>query len=99
MSELTHWNERFSGPEYLFGTEPNAFLKSQAHRLRKGQTALSIADGEGRNGVFLAAHGLDVHSVDFSPVALAKARALASARGVTLRFEQADVLNWAWPTA
>ena len=99
MSELTHWNERFSGPEYLFGTEPNAFLKSQAHRLRKRQTALSIADGEGRNGVFLAARGLDVHSVDFSPVALAKARALASARGVTLRFEQADVLNWAWPTA
>jgi len=97
MSELAHWNERFSAPGYVFGTEPNAFLKSQAHRLRKGQTALAIADGEGRNGVFLAEQGLDVLSVDFSPVAIAKARELARARGVTLRYEQADVLNWRWP--
>ncbi len=99
MSELTHWNERFSAPGYLFGTEPNAFLKSQAHRLRKGQRALSIADGEGRNGVFLAERGLEVLSVDFSPVALAKARALAEARGVAVKFEQADLLTWTWPAA
>lgn len=99
MSELAHWNERFSAPGYVFGTEPNAFLKSQSHRLRKGQTALAIADGEGRNGVFLAEQGLDVLSVDFSPVAIAKARDLAKARGVTLRYEQADVLNWSWPQA
>src|SRR3974390_3374390 len=99
MSELAHWNERFSAPGYLFGIEPNAFLKREAQRLRKGQSALSIADGEGRNGVFLAERGLDVRSVDFSPVALAKARELAKARGVALRFEQADVLNWIWPTA
>ncbi len=99
MSELAHWNERFSAPGYLFGTEPNAFLKSQAHRLRKGQSALSIADGEGRNGVFLAERGLDVLSVDFSPVALAKARELAKARGVAVKFEQANVLTWTWPVA
>ena len=99
MSDLAHWNERFSTPGYLFGTEPNAFLKSQAHRLRKGQTALSIADGEGRNGVFLAERGLEVLAVDFSPVALAKARDLAMSRGVAVKFEQTDVLNWAWPTA
>jgi len=99
MSELAHWNERFSVPGYLFGTEPNAFLKSQAHRLRRGQTALAIADGEGRNGIFLAEQGLDVRSVDFSPIAIAKARALADARGVTLAIEQGDVLSWTWPTA
>ena len=99
MSELAHWNERFSTPGYLFGIEPNAFLKSQAHRLRKGQTALAIADGEGRNGVFLAEQGLAVHAVDFSPVAIAKARALADDRGVTVAIEQADVLTWTWPTA
>lgn len=99
MSDLAHWNERFSAPGYLFGTEPNAFLKSQAHRLRKGQTALSIADGEGRNGVFLAERGLEVLAVDFSPVALAKARDLAKSRGVAVKFEQTDVLNWAWPMA
>ena len=99
MSDLAHWNERFSAPGYLFGTEPNAFLKSQAHRLHKGQTALSIADGEGRNGVFLAEQGLEVLAVDFSPIALAKARDLAKSRGVAVKFEQTDVLNWAWPTA
>jgi cyclopropane fatty-acyl-phospholipid synthase-like methyltransferase len=99
MSELARWNERFSSPGYHFGTAPNAFLASQAHLLAPGQTALSIADGEGRNGVFLAERGLAVRSVDFSPLALAKARALAASRGVTLTIEQADLLDWTWPVA
>lgn len=101
MSEKTdfdHWQERFAGDDYRFGTEPNAFLKAQAQLLRKGQTALAIADGEGRNGVFLAEQGLDVLSVDFSPNAQAKARKLAAARGVTMRVEQADIIAWNWPT-
>jgi cyclopropane fatty-acyl-phospholipid synthase-like methyltransferase len=91
------WNERFAGDDYLFGTAPNAFLKSQAHRLRRGQTALLVADGEGRNGVFLAEQGLEVVSVDFSPVALEKAQRLARQRGVRLRTELADLLSWDWP--
>lgn len=99
MSDLDHWEQRFGGPGYLFGTEPNTFLAAQAPRLKPGQKALAIADGEGRNGVFLAERGLDVHAVDFSPAALAKARALAEARGVTLRFEQADLQHWTWPEA
>jgi cyclopropane fatty-acyl-phospholipid synthase-like methyltransferase len=65
--------------------------------LRKGQSALAIADGEGRNGVFLAEQGLDVLSVDFSPNAQAKARKLAAARGVAMRVEQVDIVNWDWP--
>ena len=97
MSEYQRWETRFAAPGYLFGTEPNAFLKSKAHLLKAGQTALSIADGEGRNGVFMAERGLDVLAMDFSPTALSKARALASERGVTLRIEQADLLTWAWP--
>jgi SAM-dependent methyltransferase len=99
MSELARWNERFAAPGYLFGTAPNAFLARQAERLAPGRTALSIADGEGRNGVFLAERGLDVLAVDFSPVALAKARALAQGRGVALETVEADVLRWTWPTA
>src|SRR5712672_304363 len=99
MSELDRWNERFSAPGYHFGTAPNEFLQSQAHLLEPGQTALSIADGEGRNGVFLAERGLDVLSVDFSTPALAKARELAASRGVALRIEQADLMRWTWPTA
>ncbi|RDV04027.1 SAM-dependent methyltransferase [Undibacter mobilis] len=100
MSEKTdfdHWQERFAGDDYRFGTEPNAFLKAQAHLLRKGERALAIADGEGRNGVYLASQGLDVLSVDFSPNAQVKARKLAAARGVTMRVEQADIVNWDWP--
>ena len=99
MSELERWETRFSGPEYHFGTEPNAFLASKAHLLRPGQRALSVADGEGRNGVWLAEQGLDVLSVDFSPTALGKACALAAARGVPLRTEQADLTAWNWPEA
>ncbi len=71
--ELDFWNTRFSEQSYLFGTEPNAFLSSQRARLRPGMRALAIADGEGRNGVWLAKQWLDVLSVDFSPVALKKA--------------------------
>jgi hypothetical protein len=99
MSELERWETRFSAPGYLFGDAPNEFLTRQAHRLKPGQTALSIADGEGRNGVWLAQQGLDVLAVDFSPTALAKAQALAAQRGVMLRTEQADILDWTWPDA
>jgi SAM-dependent methyltransferase len=99
MSELERWQTRFSAPDYIFGKEPNAFLKAQAHRLPKSGSALSIADGEGRNGVWLAEQGLDVLSVDFSPAALEKSRALAAERGVHLRTEVADVTTWRWPVA
>ncbi len=99
MSEFERWETRFAAPGYLFGTEPNAFLKSQAHLLRPGQKALSVADGEGRNGVWLAEQGLDVRSFDFSPQAVAKARELAKQRGVTLKTEVADLFSWTWPTA
>lgn len=97
MSDLDRWEARFAIPDYLFGTEPNAFLKSQTHLLSPGMKALAVADGEGRNGVFLAGLGLDVLSIEFSPSALVKARALAKARGVAMRFEQADIHAWNWP--
>ncbi len=97
MSDLARWESRFSQEGYLFGTEPNAFVKAQAQRLRPGLEALSVADGDGRNGVWLAEQGLRVHSVDFSPTALAKAEALAAARGVTMRTELADLFSWTWP--
>jgi SAM-dependent methyltransferase len=99
MSELERWESRFAAPEYLFGTAPNAFVKSQAHRLEPGQKALALADGEGRNGVWLAELGLDVLSLDFSANALKKARALAALRRVDLRFQQVDLATWPWPTA
>jgi SAM-dependent methyltransferase len=99
MSEFERWEKRFSTPDYVFGKAPNAFVKSHAHLFKRGQKALSLADGEGRNGVFLAEQGLDVLSFDFSPKALAKAQALAKERGVKLRTELADLATWTWPTA
>lgn len=97
MSEQERWETRFGAPGYLFGKEPNAFLKAQTPRLRGRKSALTVADGEGRNSVWLAEQGLDVLAIDFSPVALGKARALAQERGVRLRTEVADVTKWAWP--
>jgi SAM-dependent methyltransferase len=96
QSDQDPWNARFGRKEYLFGTSPNAFLASQQHLLKSGQRALAIADGEGRNGVWLAEQGLQVTAVDFSPVALDKARRLANSRGVDVTFVQADLATWAW---
>lgn len=93
---LARWNARFQRDDYLFGTAPNRFLASQTEHLRPGQHALAIADGEGRNGVFLAKQGLKVLSVDFSPVALAKARRLAAREGVQIETECADLAARAW---
>jgi SAM-dependent methyltransferase len=98
-AEFDRWQQRYSAPGYLFGTAPNAFLRSQAYLLPKRGTALAIADGEGRNGVFLAEQGLDVLSIDFSSLAQEKAKKLAAERGVRLRVEQADVTAWTWPEA
>ena len=93
------WNARYATEDYIFGTAPNVFLASQAELIRPGMRALAIADGEGRNGVWLAEQGVEVHAVEVSPVALEKARKLAAARGVKLDFEQADILDWDWPEA
>lgn len=87
------WDQRYAGDDYHFGTEPNAFLVAQQHWLKAGTSCLAVADGEGRNGVWLAQQGLDVLSVDASPVALAKAQRLANERGVQVRFELADLLQ------
>ncbi|MBI3221509.1 MAG: class I SAM-dependent methyltransferase [Nitrosomonadales bacterium] len=90
------WDERYAIEDYLFGTEPNAFLYAQRDLLRPGERCLAVADGEGRNGVWLAEHGLQVHAVDSSAVAMLKARSLARERNVTLDFELADLLQWDW---
>ncbi|MEF3130998.1 hypothetical protein OS035_05890 [Rhizobium sp. 268] len=75
--DLLCWNQRFSSENYLFGTQPNAFLARQKIGLTRVKHALAIADGEGRNGVWLAQQGLDLLSIDFSPVAFQKAKSLA----------------------
>jgi len=90
------WDERYAGEDYFFGTKPNAFLVSQRHLLKQNMSCLAVADGEGRNGVWLAQQGLQVLSVEASAVALEKAKKLAQLRGVSIDFEQADLANWQW---
>ena len=93
------WNERYrdAGEDYLFGTEPNRFLAHRAELLQNGQTALSVADGEGRNSVWLAEQGLQVSAIEISDVAVEKARRLAAGRHVQVNFVLADMLAPDWP--
>ena len=90
------WDERYAQDGYLFGTEPNGFLVSQRHLLKPGMNCLAVADGEGRNGVWLAQQGLLVLSGEASAVALEKAKKLALQRGVAIDFERADLAHWQW---
>lgn len=93
------WDERFYTPGYVYGEAPSAFLAGAAAHLPGGGRALAVADGEGRNGVWLATRGLSVTSVDISSVGLAKARSLAQRQGVRLETVQADFDRWTWPEA
>ena len=87
------WNERYRAPHYVYGTAPNDFLASVADQIPPGP-ALCLAEGEGRNAVFLAGRGHDVTAVDQSSAGLEKARALAQSRGVPLATVVADLANF-----
>jgi SAM-dependent methyltransferase len=87
------WNRRYAGRELLWTAQPNRFLVAEASDLPPGR-ALDVACGEGRNAVWLAERGWDVTGVDFSDVALAKARELARSRNVEARWVQADLLDY-----
>lgn len=93
------WNRRYAGAEFLFGTEPNAWLREHAAALPPGRRILSVADGEGRNSVWLARQGFQVDAFDVADRAVEKARAFAQREGVTVDFAVADVDGYAWPAA
>lgn len=86
------WNERYADDTFFYGTEPNDFLKQQIGKL--SGNILSIAEGEGRNAVFMAQHGLNVLGVDSSNVGLDKARKLAQRKGVSIQTEVADLADY-----
>jgi SAM-dependent methyltransferase len=99
VSEYERWETRYGKSGYEFGTAPNEFLESCKALLPKSGRALSVADGESRNGVWLAEQGLAVTAIDFSPTAQKKARALAAERKVSLEIIQTDVHAWSYPEA
>jgi SAM-dependent methyltransferase len=97
MSEgkkFRHWDERYADSDYLFGTAPNDFLKSVADRLAPNSRILCLADGEGRNGVYLATLGHKVTAVDRSRVGLEKAKKLAEQKQVSIETIEADLAEY-----
>lgn len=93
------WNRRFSRDDHLFGTAPNAWLQRHAGVWQPGQQVLCVADGEGRNSVWLAAHGLRVQAFDIASVGVDKARRLAASQGVEVDYRVADCDAYGWPEA
>lgn len=93
------WNKRFDNADYLFGTKPNVYLQSHTDKFPRSGAALCVADGEGRNSVWLARRGLRVDAFDISEVGVAKARKLAHEAGVQVNYTVADCDQWSWPAA
>ncbi|MBK5937554.1 SAM-dependent methyltransferase [Halorhodospira halophila] len=88
------WDERYADPdEYAYGTQPNTFFASEAWRIPDGPV-LFLAEGEGRNAIWLAERGHAVTAVDGSAVGLEKARRLAAERGVEIETVHADLANY-----
>jgi SAM-dependent methyltransferase len=91
------WNRRFEADGYIFGTEPNAYLRQHAPLWQPDSRVLSVADGEGRNSVWLAGQGMIVDAFDISRVGVEKARKLAKAAAVSVAFSVSDCDSWPWP--
>ena len=87
------WDERYSTDVYIYGTQPNGFLSSKVSTLPKGKI-LSLAEGEGRNAVFLAKQGYSVTAVDSSSIGLRKAQKLAEDNGVVIECVHADLTEF-----
>lgn len=91
---MSNWNERFKDENYLYGTEPNVFLREMQPAL-SGEI-LTIAEGEGRNAAFLAGQGLDVTAWDFAESGLDKVDKLAAKQGVQVKTELIDLGEAVW---
>ncbi len=93
------WNQRYAGEGYFFGREPNDYLRVKATLLRPGGRVLCVADGEGRNSVWLAQQGFEVQAFDVADLAVAKARRLAAEAGIEVGHHVAGFDDWHWQPA
>ena len=91
------WNTRFDKEEFIFGKEPNEYLVEQSLRyLKPGNSVLCVADGEGRNGIWLAKQGILVTGFDVSDIALAKAKQFAKEEQVSIQYSLCDTDSFDW---
>lgn len=88
------WDERYAESEWAYGTEPNDFLVDVAGAIPRHGRVLCLAEGQGRNAVYLAERGHTVTAMDLSEVGLARARELAEKRGVTIDTERGDLADY-----
>ena len=93
------WNQRYADDDFHFGREPNDYLRAKAPLLPPGGPVLCVADGEGRNSVWLAQQGHAVQAFDLADVAVAKARRLAAEAGVEVDHHVAAFDDWNWQPA
>jgi cyclopropane fatty-acyl-phospholipid synthase-like methyltransferase len=93
---MNQWNERFKSEDYIYGTQPNVFIADMHKKLQLSGDALAIAEGEGRNAVFLAEQGMNVTTWDYAQSGLEKTQKLATKKGVTINTELVDLneANW-----
>ena len=91
------WDERFSQDQPVYGEAPNGFLQTQAFRLKPGMKVFVPGDGYGRNGIWLARQGLQVHTLDLSTVGVERARKTAQSAGVSMTIDTGDLSTWSWP--
>ena len=91
------WNQRFDVDEFIFGKDPNLFLvESTKKYVTSGSRVLCVADGEGRNSVWLAQQGMQVDAFDVSAVAIKKAKKFASDNQVDIAFHHSDCDSYPW---
>src|SRR5580765_5907093 len=88
------WDDRYAAPGWAFGDQPNDFLREEAHRLPARGRVLCLAEGQGRNAVYLATLGHDVTAMDQSAVGMGRAAELAAAHGVTIHTEVGDLTDF-----
>lgn len=88
------WNQRYSEEGYAYGTGPNSFLADNVHFLKNGGRILCIAEGEGRNALFLARKGFRVTAVDFSEAGISKLLKAASLEGLSIEAKVEDLMNF-----
>lgn len=95
---MGHWDNRFRSENYVYGKSPNAFIEEFHQRLNLSGDALAIAEGEGRNAVYLAEKGMNVTTWDFAQSGLDKTNKLAQERGVSIQTELVDLNEAKWST-
>ncbi len=91
---MNSWDQRYEGEDYFYGKESNDFLSSQAYRIKVGGRVLCLAEGEGRNAVFLAKKGFEVTAVDFSQKGLEKLHHLAQEQKITVTTVHSDLADY-----